>query len=216
MQKRTRELADALSMVKSLSAEVVQRLITVTEFRDSDTGTHVARIGAYTRCMAAAMSMPADFVETIAFASPMHDIGKVVVPDSILLKPGALSTEEFAVIKTHTVIGEKILSGSRHPAIQMAASIALSHHERNDGSGYPKGTAGDAIPLEARITMVCDQYDALTSRRPYKQAFPHAEAVRIICQGDGRTLPRHFHPEILQAFVAAADEMERIRIKLDS
>ena len=98
----------------------------------------------------------------------------------------------------------------------MAASIALSHHERNDGSGYPKGTAGDAIPLEARITMVCDQYDALTSRWPYKQAFPHAEAVRIICQGDGRTLPRHFHPEILHAFVAAADEMERIRVKLDS
>jgi putative two-component system response regulator len=213
---RTQELADALGMVRSLTEEVVRRLTTVTEFRDSDTGAHVARIGLYTRLIAEAMSMPADFVETISFASPMHDIGKVVVPDSILLKPGPLSQEEYEVMKTHTVIGEKILSGSRHPSLQMAAAIALSHHERQDGSGYPRGTAGDAIPLEARITMLCDQYDALTSRRPYKDALPHADAVRIICVGDGRTLPRHFHPDVLRAFVAAADRMERIRARLDT
>jgi putative two-component system response regulator len=216
VQKRTQELADALSMVKGLSREVVQRLITVTEFRDSDTGAHVARIGLYTRYIAEAMSMPADFVETIAFASPMHDIGKVVVPDSILLKPGPLTPQEFETIKTHTTVGEKILSGSEHPAIQMAASIALCHHERQDGSGYSRGLKGDAIPLEARITMLCDQYDALTSKRPYKKAFPHEEAVRIISQGDGRTLPQHFHPDVLRAFLSVADKLEAIHARLVS
>jgi putative two-component system response regulator len=211
VRTRTKDLADALSMVNSLSREVVQRLITVTEFRDSDTGAHVTRIGLFTRCIANAMGMSSDFVETIAFASPMHDIGKVVVPDSILLKPGPLTPPEVETMKTHTVIGEKILSGSEHPRIQMAASIALCHHERDDGSGYPRGLRGDAIPIEARITMLCDQYDALTSKRPYKPAFPHEQAVKIICQGDGRTLPCHFHPDVSTAFLLAAGQMEAIR-----
>jgi len=216
VQKRTQELADAMNMVKNLSREVVQRLITVTEFRDSDTGAHVARIGSFAQCIAEAMSMPTDFVETIAFASPMHDIGKVVVPDSILLKPGALSLEEFEIIKTHTLIGEKILSGSLHPSIQMAALIAHSHHERQDGSGYPEGLRGDAIPIEAQITMLCDQYDALTSKRQYKKAFLHEDAVKIICEGDGRTLPRHFHPNVLKAFSLVADRLGAIRARLNS
>jgi putative two-component system response regulator len=216
VQKRTHELADALGMVKSLSREVVQRLITVTEFRDSDTGAHVARIGLFTQCIAEAMSMPPHFVETIAFASPMHDIGKVAVPDSILLKPGPLTPEESEIVKTHAAIGEKILSGSTHPSIQMAASIALCHHERHDGSGYPRGLKGDAIPTEARITLLCDQYDALTSKRPYKEAFPHTETVRRICRGDGRTLPSHFHPDVLKAFTTVVDQMETIRARLNS
>jgi putative two-component system response regulator len=216
VQKRTHELVDALEMVTSLSREVVQRLTTVTEFRDSETGEHVARIALFTRCIAQAMSMPPDFVDTIAFASPMHDIGKVVVPDAILLKPAALTLEEFETIKTHTVVGEKILSGSRHPSIQMAASIALCHHERQDGSGYPRGLKGEAIPIEGRITMLCDQYDALTSKRPYKKAFLHEEAVRIICEGDGRTLPSHFHPDVLKVFNRVGDQMESIRARLTS
>ena len=214
VQKRTHELSDALEMVTSLSREVVQRLTTVTEFRDSDTGEHVARIGLFTRCIAQAMSMPPDFVDAIAFASPMHDIGKVVVPDAILLKPAALTLEEFETIKTHTIVGEKILSGSKHPSIQMAASIALCHHERQDGSGYPRGLKGEAIPIEGRITMLCDQYDALTSKRPYKKAFLHEEAVKIICEGDGRTLPQHFHPDVLKAFSTVADELRAIRARL--
>jgi len=211
---RTRELVDALDMVKSLSTEVVQRLIAVTEFRDSETGAHVVRIGRFTRCISEAMSMPSDFIQTIEFASPMHDIGKIAVPDSILLKPGPLTPAEVEIVKTHTIVGERILAASTHHSIQMAASIALSHHERQDGSGYPRGLTGDAIPVEARITLLCDQYDALTSKRPYKEAFLHTEAVKIICEGDGRTLPSHFHPDVLKAFTSVADEMESIRAEL--
>jgi len=211
VEMRTRELADALRMVTGLSKEIVQRLTIVTEFRDSDTGAHVVRIGLFVRCLAEAMSLPADFVDTISFASPMHDIGKVVIPDSILLKPGPLTPEEFAIMKTHPVIGEKILAGSGHPSLQMAASIARNHHEKHDGSGYPSGLKGESVPLEARIVILCDQYDALTSKRPYKEAFSHDEAVRIICQGDGRTLPSHFHPRVLETFIAVADEMQVIR-----
>ncbi|HUZ17724.1 MAG TPA: HD domain-containing phosphohydrolase [Spirochaetia bacterium] len=144
----------------------------------------------------------------------MHDIGKIAVPDSVLLKPGPLTPEELEIVKTHTVIGERILSASTHPSIQMAASIALCHHERHDGSGYPNGLKGEAIPMEARITLLCDQYDALTSKRPYKEAFRHAEAVRIIREGDGRTLPSHFHPDVLKAFISVGEQMEAIRAGL--
>jgi len=211
VQSRTHELSVALEMVKSLSTEVAQRLTTVTEFRDAETGAHVVRIGKFTRCIAQAMSMPTEFVQMIEFASPMHDIGKIAVPDSILLKPGPLTPIEIEIMKTHAAIGAKILAESTHASIQMAASIAHCHHERHDGSGYPRGLAGDAIPIEARITLLCDQYDALTSLRPYKQAFPHAEAVRKICEGDGRTLPSHFHPDVLKTFLAVAGQMETIR-----
>jgi cyclic di-GMP phosphodiesterase len=211
VEKRTRELADALNRVKGMSLEIAHRLVAVTEFRDSDTGAHVTRIGLFTKCISEAMSMPKDFVETIAFASPMHDIGKIVVPDSILLKQGPLTSDELDIMKTHTTVGERILSGSEHPGIQMAARIALSHHERHDGSGYPGGLKREAIPVEARITMLCDQYDALTSKRPYKKALTHEEAVSIILKGDGRTLPQHFHPDILKAFFNMAGQLDAIR-----
>ncbi len=216
VQVRTHELVDALEMVKSLSTELAQRLITVTEFRDAETGAHVVRIGRFTRCIAEAMSMPTEFVQMIEFASPMHDIGKIGVPDSILLKPGPLTPAEIEIVKTHAATGERILAASTHPSIQMAAAIALCHHERQDGSGYPRGLRGDAIPIEARITLLCDQYDALTSKRPYKEPFLHADAVEIICTGDGRTLPSHFHPDVLKAFTSVADQMEAIRAGLSS
>jgi putative two-component system response regulator len=212
VQARTRELVDALEMVKGLNREVVQRLISVTEFRDSETGAHVVRIGKFTRCIAEAMSMPPDFVQAIEFASPMHDIGKIGVPDSILLKPGPLTPDEIEVMKTHTAIGERILGASMHSSIQMAASIAHCHHERHDGTGYPRELKGDEIPIEARITLLCDQYDALTSERPYKNAFEHSDAVRIICEGDGRTLPSHFHPDVLKTFTIVADQLREIRL----
>jgi len=127
---RTQELANALMMVKTMSNEIIKRLMAVAEYRDTDTGAHIARIGLYSNKIAEALQMPAEFVETISFASPMHDLGKIGIPDSILLKPGALTREEFEIMKTHSAIGEQMLKGSSYPGIQVAASIALTHHER--------------------------------------------------------------------------------------
>lgn len=201
--ERTAQLQDAYR-------QTIYLLTSAAEFRDTDTGIHIKRISFLTAALARTMGMDQEFVDAIFYASPMHDIGKIGIPDSILLKPGPLTAAEWAIMKTHTTLGRRILEGGTSPYTQMGTVIAETHHECWDGSGYPAGLAGEEIPIAGRIMLLCDQYDALRSERPYKPALDHASVVRIIREGDGRTRPAQFCPAVLSAFEAASDEFAAI------
>lgn len=190
--------------------EGLYTLMRAAEYRDDETGAHIHRISFYTRMLSEAVGMDREFNNTIFLASPMHDIGKIGIPDQILLKQGVLTSKERSLMEKHTTIGEKILEGCYSPYMRMGLEIARSHHERWDGTGYPDALAGEEIPLSARIMSICDVYDAIRSKRSYKQAIDHDETVDIIRNGDGRVQPSHFDPAVMNAFLNNESEMREI------
>ncbi len=199
VRERTRELEAA-------QIEIIERLARAAEFRDDNTGQHTERVGQMAALLARQVGLPDIQVSLIRRAAPLHDVGKIGIPDAVLLKLGKLTPDEFALVRTHTTIGARILSGSRFALLRLAEEIAFSHHERWDGSGY-EGIARDSIPLAGRIVAVADVFDALTQKRPYKAAWPVSEAIAEMDRQRGR----QFDPDVVDAFLKIIEEREPIR-----
>ncbi len=207
--ERTAELRQAIGKIKLASLDTIHRLARAAEYKDEDTGAHIQRMSQYSAAIARKMGLGDSEVENILYAAPMHDVGKIGIPDSILLKAGSLDADEWEIMKQHTVIGAEILRGSDAEFIRLAGVIALTHHEKWDGSGYPRGLRGPQIPLTGSIVAIGDVFDALTSNRPYKEPFSVEKSFKIIKQGRGS----HFAPDVVDAFFAIQDEILSIKEK---
>ena len=196
--------------LRETQLEVIRRLGLAAEFRDDDTGLHITRMSRFCAKLAKAAGLSDADCEILLHAAPMHDIGKIGIPDSILLKPGKLEDEEFDIMKTHTLIGGELLAGSTSPVMELAQVIALNHHEKWNGRGYPYGKKAEEIPFVARIASICDVFDALTSERPYKNAWPVEKALKLIEEQAGED----FDPNLAKLFLEISDEIVKMREQL--
>jgi len=202
-----REVLVATAAIHTREHETILRLARAAEYRDWETGSHIVRVAWYSRIIAKHLGLPESEQVTVFKAAPMHDVGKIGVPDYILLKPNSLDDQEFAIMKEHTVIGHRILGGSSAELLNFSAEIALSHHERWDGSGYPEGRRGHDIPLAGRIVAVADTFDALTSNRPYKREWPTALAWAFLQKQAGLQFDR----DCVAAFEQGREEVDQVR-----
>jgi HD-GYP domain-containing protein (c-di-GMP phosphodiesterase class II) len=199
--------------LKSAHLETIYKLGLAAESKDEGTGNHVKRVSEISRIIAEGLGLDDDFIETIYYASPLHDVGKIGIPDSILTKPGHLTEEEQKIMKSHTVLGYQILKDSKSKIIQTAAEIAYSHHERWDGTGYPSGLAGEEIPLSGRIVALADFFDAVTSSRPYREGiFTMAQTLKIIKE----ETCKHFSPKVTAAFFSSLDRIKKVHYLLSN
>ncbi len=202
VKERTQEAYDT-------QIELIQRLARAVEYRDSETGMHVVRMSQCSLYLAREVGLSEDDCELIFRASPLHDLGKIGIPDSILRKPGKLTPEEWASMKTHTTIGAELLAGSKSKFLKMAQKISLTHHERWDGTGYPHGLSGEDIPLVGRICGLCDVFDALITKRPYKEAWPFDDTVEEIKRGSDS----HFDPRLVTSFLNILPQFKEVMLK---
>lgn len=206
------ENARLYEQLEEAARDTILRLAAAAEFKDADTGSHLIRMSRYSRLIAEKMGFPEEFCRRIELASPMHDIGKLGVPDAILHKPGKLSSDEWVEMKKHPFYGAQILDHSHNELIVMSRNIALTHHEWFDGSGYPRGLKGEEIPIEGRIVSVADAFDALSTRRSYKEKFSLDETLKIL--DDGRNT--HFDPAVLDAFYANLEAILKVQMSFES
>lgn len=210
--KRTIQVRQALKKLKEVSLESICHLCRAAEYKDENTGDHIKRMSHYASAVARKMGLNKQTVEDLLYTAPMHDAGKIGIPDHILLKPGKLDDKEWEIMKQHTIIGAQILAGSGAKFIKLAQIIAISHHEKWDGTGYPEGLKGPRIPLVGRIAAIADVFDALTSSRPYRmKPFSLEEAFHYIKKERGR----HFAPEVVDAFFAAEGEILLIKENIE-
>lgn len=206
-----RKVVERTAEINDTRLRIIHCLGIASEYRDEETGMHIFRMSQYSRIIALATGMSNLEAELLLQVAPMHDVGKIGIPDRILLKAGKLDADEWAIMKTHTTIGAKIIGDHPSEMLMLARQVALTHHEKWDGSGYPHGLAGEDIPLAGRIVMLADVFDALTSERPYKKAWSEAEAIEEIGRGSGQ----HFDPKLVVAFMKALPEILKVKNSLE-
>ena len=209
VKERTTKLSDALQMLEDSTFETIVRLSRAAEYRDDNTGNHVLCVGHYSALLAKKMGLGDEKAQKLLLAAPMHDIGKIGIPDSILLTPAKLDKDEWLIMKAHTTIGAKILERSNNDIIKMGEMISLTHHEKWNGTGYPRGIKSSELPLETRIVALADVYDALTSKRPYKEPISTEDACEIIKKDKGE----HFDPDVVDVFFNSLDTILKIKEK---